>query len=219
MAGLGELGCCLPAMEVAPDKLLQVCESLLPSGVAPQYLRERDQASELFDHERLQVANFAEKRRQEFRAGRCCARRALAELGVEACAIPSGPDRAPDWPDGIVGSISHCEDHAVAVVARQDACRGIGVDLEARDRVGADVWSQIATGSERDALARLSVSASREQATRLGDETMVQHRQTYEAAFKEEALNVLRDTGAQLDRSPRTWESAPGRCGDGFVRT
>lgn len=67
------------------------------------------------------------RRQREFRAGRVAARVALAELGLPPCAIPAGPDRAPLWPAGIAGSISHSADAALAVAGR---LRGIGVDLE-----------------------------------------------------------------------------------------
>ena len=48
------------------------------------------------------------KRRSEYLAGRWCAREALAMLGMEG--IPAlGPDRAPQWPAGSLGSITHSQ--------------------------------------------------------------------------------------------------------------
>ena len=41
------------------------------------------------------------------------------------------------------------------------------MDIETRGRVEENIWSHVATASERDALAQLSVGAAREQATRL----------------------------------------------------
>jgi len=88
----------------------------------------------LFDTEERLVARAVDKRRWEFRAGRHCARLALAELGLTATALLSGPDRAPVWPTGIVGSITHTgagsRAYAAAVVARASDVRALGVDAE-----------------------------------------------------------------------------------------
>ena len=72
----------------------------------------------------------APKRRAEFMAGRLCARRALGLVqGKES--VPSiGPDRAPLWPTGAVGSISHSDSWAAALVGSQDHYLGLGIDIE-----------------------------------------------------------------------------------------
>lgn len=67
------------------------------------------------------------KRLAEFRAGRFAARAALAELGLPPRALPAGPDRAPIWPLGVQGSITHSDALCLAVAGRLP---GIGVDLE-----------------------------------------------------------------------------------------
>ena len=41
-----------------------------------------------------------------------------------------GEDRAPQWPHGIVGSITHGAGWAGVVVARQSEWRGLGLDIE-----------------------------------------------------------------------------------------
>jgi 4'-phosphopantetheinyl transferase EntD len=72
------------------------------------------------------------KRRQEFAAGRECARAALFSLGhPPGCALPVGPGGAPVWPAGFAGSISHAEGRCVAAVAPTSIFRSIGVDIEA----------------------------------------------------------------------------------------
>jgi 4'-phosphopantetheinyl transferase EntD len=76
------------------------------------------------------VARAVEKRRREFTAGRACARAALAGLGSPARAIPVGPDRAPVWPAGFVGSITHCDGFCCAVAAGASTVAGLGVDAE-----------------------------------------------------------------------------------------
>src|SRR5579883_1776392 len=71
-------------------------------------------------------------RKTEFLAGRACARRALVRLFPEhaAHAIPIGTDRAPSWPPGVVGAITHAHGLAAAAVARASDALGVGLDVE-----------------------------------------------------------------------------------------
>src|SRR5205814_2684364 len=57
------------------------------------------------------------KRRAEFFAGRLCAMLAIEELCGMAHAVPVKPDRSPSWPEGLLGSITHTDHRALAVVA------------------------------------------------------------------------------------------------------
>lgn len=70
------------------------------------------------------------KRQSEFIAGRYCAHRALAGLNISAELISVGPARQPLWPEGIVGSISHSQGYAIAVVAASHRFLTIGLDVE-----------------------------------------------------------------------------------------
>jgi enterobactin synthetase component D len=70
------------------------------------------------------------KRQAEFLAGRICAREALHHLTGTASIPELGEDRAPIWPAGICGSISHSHGLASALVARHGHWRGLGLDLE-----------------------------------------------------------------------------------------
>jgi len=111
------------------------------------------------DTESAAVARAVPRRRDEFFTGRRLARRALAELGASAVAIPAAADRVPVWPDGYLGTISHCDTLCVAQVARRGALDGLGVDVE---RVGAfepammrlvaadDEWRRIAADLPAD---------------------------------------------------------------------
>jgi phosphopantetheine--protein transferase-like protein len=68
---------------------------------------------------------------------------AMAELGHSPCGIPSGPDRAPVWPLGLVGSITHSTDFCAAVVARSDCFRTVGIDAEPIDAIPAELVEEI----------------------------------------------------------------------------
>lgn len=100
------------------------------------------------------VANAVPKRKREFAAGRDAARAALRELGFAAPVIGCGPDRAPQWPEAAIGSIAHADAHVVAVAARKSEVAAIGVDVERDGAVREEVWRQIMTESEIEALRR-----------------------------------------------------------------
>lgn len=100
------------------------------------------------------VENAVPKRQREFAAGRDAARAALRELGFAAPVIGCGPDRAPQWPESATGSIAHAEAQVVAVAARKSEVVAIGVDLERDGAVREEVWRQIMTEPEIEALRR-----------------------------------------------------------------
>jgi enterobactin synthetase component D len=112
-----------------------------------------------------EVARAVPKRRLEFLAGRHCAAVALRRLqpGLGEGAIGIGGDRAPLWPEGIVGSITHTRGFAAAVVARAVDAGGVGLDTEhlvsgsARQAVEERVTTPEETG--RLASAGLSEAA------------------------------------------------------------
>ncbi|CAM4265749.1 4'-phosphopantetheinyl transferase family protein [Pseudoalteromonas byunsanensis] len=76
------------------------------------------------------LQNAVPKRRVEYLAGRICAKQALAKISVTGFEIDSGEDRAPVWPEGIIGSISHTQGIAMAMVTNSNSLRGLGIDIE-----------------------------------------------------------------------------------------
>jgi enterobactin synthetase component D len=83
------------------------------------------------EEEALLSPRSVEKRRREFRMGRAAAHRALDLLGIEErFAILRGAAGEPLWPAGVVGSITHAGDYAIAAAAPGGAASGIGIDLE-----------------------------------------------------------------------------------------
>lgn len=105
-------------------------EKLFPEEVVCVVAGPEDHRSTLLPEEDACVRGAVEKRVREFRAGRACARRALKCLGITDFSLVVGPDRAPVWPDGIIGSITHCSDLVAAAVAQRGAIRGLGLDAE-----------------------------------------------------------------------------------------
>lgn len=75
------------------------------------------------------AAQWATKRQAEFLAGRYVARQAAAALGHSDISIGTAPLRAPIWPDGLTGSISHCDTIAICLLSANITYR-IGIDIE-----------------------------------------------------------------------------------------
>lgn len=118
-------------------------------------------ASDLFPEEAQYISGAIYRRRGEFAAGRRCARQAMGQMGLPEVAIPAGPDRAPQWPDGVVGSISHSETRCGAALAfRADGFRAIGLDIERATPLSEVFADDICIESERSWLA-LQPSSSR----------------------------------------------------------
>lgn len=125
--------------------------ALMPAGVAVAGGRIADLQAPLWPGEDLPHARSA--RLAEFTAGRTAARMAMAALGLPPAALPAGPDRAPLWPAGITGSISHSGDHALAAVARTDTLRAIGIDIEGDAPLDPALLPEIAAADEVRAIA------------------------------------------------------------------
>jgi 4'-phosphopantetheinyl transferase EntD len=87
------------------------------------------EAPPLWDGESLSPGAVP-RRRREFAFGRACARGALRRMGRAEAAIPSLSDRRPQFPPGVVGTLSHSARLAVAVVGSAADHRSLGVDVE-----------------------------------------------------------------------------------------
>ena len=134
-----------------PAAIRNALAGLFPRGVAVAAVGIGDDHPPPYPAESASLSGAVPSRRAEFAAGRAAARMALAAFGHAAVAIPAGRDRAPVWPQGIAGSISHGAGYAVAAV---HAGGPLGVDVEAADAVDADLWSVICATDELDALPR-----------------------------------------------------------------
>ena len=113
----------------------------------------------LFEEEEALLARAVEKRRREFSTGRHCARAALAALGLPAAPILPGEARAPVWPPGVVGSITHCAGYRAAAVARVGDVASVGIDAEPDERLTPEVLELVAEPAERARLRGLAVEA------------------------------------------------------------
>lgn len=106
-----------------------------------------------FPLEAAAVAGAVPNRQAEFAAGRAAARAALDALGLPAAAVPVGASRAPCWPPGITGSITHTDGVALAVLAPAKQCAGLGLDAEPDAPFPDDLLPSVTRPEERRWLA------------------------------------------------------------------
>ncbi len=111
-----------------------------------------DRPLPLLPEEAACIQRAVEVRKREFTAGRSCARSALAELGIHGHPLLVAEGRAPVWPPGIVGSITHCDGFAAAAVARRWEILGVGIDAEPRVPLDEKLHCLICTPAEREWL-------------------------------------------------------------------
>jgi enterobactin synthetase component D / holo-[acyl-carrier protein] synthase len=140
-----------------------VLGTILPREVATaEVLRHEGPAgNSLFPEEEAVIAGATAKRRAEFAAGRSCARAALARLGVRPGPIVPGERRAPRWPPGVVGAITHCPGYCAAAVAWAGDIAALGVDAEPDQPLPRGVLAMVTADrehGERRMLAGLAAT-------------------------------------------------------------
>jgi 4'-phosphopantetheinyl transferase EntD len=132
-------------------------ERILPPPVAVAEAFGDDPFAVLFPEERAVIARAAESRRREFATGRTCARRALIRLGLPSAPVLPEPGGMPKWPEGVVGSITHCTGYRAAALARTSDVISLGVDAEPNESLSSEAMlNMIALGEERSRLADLA---------------------------------------------------------------
>lgn len=131
-------------------------EEILPPEVASaEAFDDRGElgGAALFPEEEAVIARAVDKRRREFTTARGCARKALATLGLPPVPIVPGERGAPSWPEGVVGSMTHCDGYRAAAVAPADRVRTVGLDAEPNGPLPDGVLDTIATPAEIGWLA------------------------------------------------------------------
>lgn len=117
-----------------------------------------------------EIARSVVKRQAEYFHGRLCARQALQALSITGQAVTTGAMRAPVWPQGSIGSITHNGDYAAAVALPAGAFGGIGIDIES-----------VIGGASADAITAIAVSP--QERTLLGNVTGLTPTQCLTLAF------------------------------------
>jgi 4'-phosphopantetheinyl transferase EntD len=114
-------------------RLIQLMLEILPPSAVLAGGSIDPEIGFLFAEEEALARPMSANRRHEFAAGRYYAHEALHALGCPSAPIAIQPSRAPAWPQGVVGTISHSRGQCAAVVAWRSNLRSVGVDIEAVD--------------------------------------------------------------------------------------
>jgi 4'-phosphopantetheinyl transferase EntD len=126
---------------------MQLAE-LFPDQVAMVSATTEMWTTPVLPEEEELISQAMEKRQREFRAGRHCAHAALARLGLARSPILRDQKRAPIWPHGFLGSISHSRDYCLAACCAVGAIQGLGVDVEPLEPLKPGLTSYIQTEAE-----------------------------------------------------------------------
>ena len=78
----------------------------------------------------MTILRSVESRQAQFFFGRRAAESALFSAGSRSGSVGMLPSRAPKWPAGFVGSISHTDTIAAAVAGPKNSVRSLGIDIE-----------------------------------------------------------------------------------------
>jgi 4'-phosphopantetheinyl transferase EntD len=145
---------------MSTQSVLQTWRDLLPPDVCVSAGPFVD-AAPLTASERASAGSVAPERLRELENSRSYGKHALALCGVENVDLPIGPDRAPLWPPGIIGSITHVRGgaggHVSAAVARIDSIR-LGIDVELETGLHPPVWPHVLTAGELERVHDLPIS-------------------------------------------------------------
>jgi 4'-phosphopantetheinyl transferase EntD len=120
---------------------------ILPASVIVSE-RYGPHSGELLDEEQSALGPVVPHRKLEFTAGRTCAREALGKMGIGRFPILRGLNRAPRWPSGVIGSITHCHNYCAAAVASQGSLLTLGIDAEPDEPLPEGVLAMISHPDE-----------------------------------------------------------------------
>jgi 4'-phosphopantetheinyl transferase EntD len=140
------LGGCLSTL--VPVDVERAFGGMLCTGAAVAAAALDGEPPPLTPEEAPAATTMLPQRRAEFALGRECARRALAALNWTPVGLPMRPDGSPQWPPGVVGSITHWDGWCVAAVASAETCRMIGIDGEPRRPLPEEVRTLVLTAPE-----------------------------------------------------------------------
>jgi 4'-phosphopantetheinyl transferase EntD len=130
-------------------------EEILPDSVIAVDTREDWAEVVLSTAEEASLGQAVDKRRHEFVTARGCAHRALTGLGLPLSSIPTGPFGEPQWPPGVVGSITHCAGYRACAVAHARDVTSMGIDAEPHEALPDGVLAEITLAGERIWLGEL----------------------------------------------------------------
>jgi 4'-phosphopantetheinyl transferase EntD len=134
-------------------QLLYALQSICPARayVGTRFIAGDDHLN-LGPGEAAAMAGAVDRVRNASGAARDIAKSLLRELGAGVTEIPRAPQGFPLWPKGFLGSLSHSETVAAAVVARDDAFECLGIDVEGQEEVESELARFIVREEEKWAI-------------------------------------------------------------------
>lgn len=85
-------------------------------------------STDIFENYKSEIEQFGDKRKEEYLKSRELAHALFSEIGISDFKLLNDDKRAPIWPSGIVGSISHSSGFAIVAISKEH--KSIGIDLE-----------------------------------------------------------------------------------------
>jgi 4'-phosphopantetheinyl transferase EntD len=144
-------------------EILEAWRGLLPRGVSITAGPLMFDAPALTPCEEVSAGVMDAGRTLEFRTGRAYAKLALSKLGCCPVELLVGADKAPIWPAGVSGSITHTSGteggHVAAAVARTDVVGKIGIDAEVNRALHPAAWRQFLSRNEHQKVRELPVES------------------------------------------------------------
>lgn len=107
--------------------------------------------------ERALVAHAVPSRQWEFARTRLLAHELLSTLGYPRGELLRDEQRAPLWPAGVCGTLTHTHGFQGALVATTDRVLTLGLDAERAQPLFPDVLESIASTGERQHLSQQAV--------------------------------------------------------------
>lgn len=107
-------------------------------------------------------SKWAHKRQKTFIAGRLAVQQAQRFFCLPITPLKIRNSGAPDWPENYCGSISHIDNHAIAVlITKNHPIQRIGIDIESTEnRKLLQSFDLVAKKSEISLLEQSSISTS-----------------------------------------------------------
>jgi 4'-phosphopantetheinyl transferase EntD len=133
----------LPPLQHAIDSIA------VPGILVDHRIIQESDESALLPEEMAAFGGSVLKVRRASGAARIVARTLLSRFGQLPRPIPKSMAGMPLWPDGIVGSLAHDAEVAVAAIAAQRDFAAIGIDVEPAEPIAPDLLDIVATARER----------------------------------------------------------------------
>jgi len=181
-----------PMMSREEHQISIALRALAPSGVMTGHrlIGPRDAAS-LLAEEEAAFKQSVLRVKQQSGAARRVARDLLSWLGIFEAALPRSQSGAPIWPSGIVGSLAHDGEIAVAAIARAEQYDGLGIDVEPALSLPSELVDVVATSAE---LRNYSADLVKSRLLFVAKEAIYKAQYPIDAAFLE-----FRDIEIDLD--------------------